>query len=267
MIDLHAHILPGLDDGPARMEEAVAMCRIAADDGTMAIVATPHMFGEIHNVSRSEILEGVRELQTALEREGIGLVVKPGADVHAVPNLNKLLRDGEVMTIGDGGKYLLIELPHDVLPQGLAGLLFSIQVLGLIPIISHPERNLAAQANPFSLTEYVESGNLIQLTAGSLLGEFGEDARQCAETLLVSRLAHLIASDAHSAERRRPGLSHALARVRQLLSEDEAEEIFVHRPLKVLAGCYFAVPEPIRQIEKKRKFAWMGFRDGAKSAV
>ncbi|GAB4347679.1 MAG: tyrosine protein phosphatase [Candidatus Abyssubacteria bacterium] len=267
MIDLHAHILPGLDDGPAEMEEAVTMCRIAADDGTTAIVATPHMFGEIHNVGCSEIREGVTKLQTALAREAISLVVRPGADVHVVPGLDRLLRDGRVMTLGDGGKYLLLELPTDVMPEGLPELLFAIQLLGITPIIAHPERNLAIQANPFLLVDYVESGNLIQLTAGSLLGEFGRDARQCAEALLMSRMAHLIASDAHSAYRRRPGLSKALARARELSSAEEVEEIFVHRPLKVLGGQYFTVPEPIRQLEKRSMFQRMGFRSRVKSAA
>jgi len=257
VIDLHTHILPGLDDGPADMEEAVAMCRQAISDGTTAVVASPHMFNGMFDVGREDILDGVNRLRKRLEVESLSLAVSPGADVHAVPNLDKLLRDGLAMTIGDGGKYIMTELPQDTLPPGLSQLLFSLQLAGITPIISHPERNMEVQANPFLMTDIVEAGNLIQLTAASVTGDFGEPPRECARALITARLAHLVASDAHSPDRRPPGLSRALAVVRKLLPTEEVKEMFFHRPRQVLAGEYIDLPEWAGpELQEKKRFAW-----------
>lgn len=257
MIDLHVHILPGLDDGPADMGRALAMCRLAADDGTTTVIASPHMFNGMYDVARGDILEGVSSLKEFLEIEEIQLNVLPGADVHAVPNLDALVREGYVMTIGDGGKYLIAELPQDILPQGLLQLFFSVQLLGITPIISHPERNLEIQSNPMLLAEIVEAGNLVQLTAASVTGEFGEAAQKCAHALLGARLAHVVASDAHSCDRRRPGLSRAFAVVKELLPVEDAEEIFLRRPEEILSGEYIDLPEPETPAPaKKKRFSW-----------
>jgi protein-tyrosine phosphatase len=257
IIDLHTHILPGLDDGPSGIEEALEMCRLAADDCTAAVVASPHMFNGMFDVARGDILNGVSRLQGRLDAEGISLRIVPGADVHAVPDLARRVRGGYAMTIGDLGKYLIIELPQDVLPQGLSQLLFSIQLMGVTPIISHPERNMEVQADPLMMTGFVKAGSLVQLTAASITGDFGEVAQECARALITSRLAHVVASDAHSIDRRPPGLSRALAVVRELLPCDEAEEMFVDRPLRILAGEYVDLPESREPpSEKKKRFSW-----------
>jgi protein-tyrosine phosphatase len=257
VIDLHVHILPDLDDGPTDMGRALAMCRLAADDGTTTVVASPHMFNGMYDVARGDILKAVNCLREFLEIEEIDLEVLPGADVHAVPNLDTLVREGYAMTVGDRGKYMVTELPQDILPQGLLQLFFSIQLLGITPIISHPERNLEIQSNPMLLTEMVEAGTLVQLTAASITGEFGDAARKCAHALLEARLAHVVASDAHSCDRRLPGLSRAFAVAKELLPVEDAEEIFLHRPKKILSGEYIDLPEPVRPASaKKRRFSW-----------
>lgn len=245
MIDLHIHILPGLDDGPPDTEQALAMCRLAVADGTTAVVASPHMFNGMHDVARGDILAGVARLEGLLKAEEIALDVMPGADVHVAPDLGALVKGGYVMTIGDGGKYLMTELPQDIVPRGLSHLLFSIQLLGITPVISHPERNLEIQADPMLLAELVRAGNLVQVTAASVTGDFGEPAQKCAHALLKARMAHVVASDAHSCNRRRPGLSRAFAAVKELLSADEAEDIFIHRPMRIISGEYIDLPEPI----------------------
>ncbi len=259
MIDLHTHILPGLDDGPSDVEEALEMCRLAVADGVTTVVASPHMFNGMYDVARGDVLDGVSRLQGRLDAEGIPLRIVPGADVHAAPNLDTLVKEGYAMTIGDGGKYLMTELPQDVLPEGLSSLLFSIQLLGITPVISHPERNLEIQSDPMLLADLVEAGSLVQLTAASVTGGFGEPVRNCAHTLLEARLAHVVASDAHSPVRRRPGLSRAFAAVKELLSIEEAEDIFIHRPIRILAGEYVDFPESKKPpFEKKKRFSWKG---------
>lgn len=258
MVDLHAHILPGLDDGPTDMTEAVAMCRLAAEDGTTTMVATPHMLGGLYTVTREAVLRGVQRLRKRLGAEGVPLKVEPGADVHLEPDVCELLQRGRLVTVGDRGRYLMLELPQAVIPDRLSELRFSMQVAGLTPIISHPERNFEVQANPDVMRPFVESGTILQLTAASVVGDLGRRAERCAHQLLRARLAHVVASDAHSLRNRPPGLSRARAVVERVLSADEADEMFDRRPERILAGEYLDVPEPVtlRLSRRERWFSW-----------
>jgi len=245
MIDLHSHILPGLDDGAQSIDESLEMAHMAARDGTTVLVATPHQFDGIYNVPRAAILEGVRALQKRLNEERIDLRILPGADVHVEPDLSQRLRNGEALALADGDRYLLVEFPSDVVPRALLDVLFDLRAYGLTPIITHPERNFEVQEGPGLMREFIESGSLAQLTAGGVTGRFGERAEQCAHELLRRRLAHLVASDAHSPRHRRPGLSEARETVAELLGDGDAQEIFVHRPEKVLSGETIDVPVPL----------------------
>lgn len=250
MVDLHAHILPGLDDGARDVGEAVAMARIAAEDGVTAMVATPHM-GGIYATKREDILRGVQALQAALEEEGVALSLLPGADVRIDYDLPEKVREGEVVTVADRGKYLLVEWSHDVIAPGMEDLVFRLRLAGVTPILTHPERHGAVQAQPEMLAPLVRAGCLTQLTASSLLGGFGRSAQRCAKTLLKGRLAHLVASDAHSAWGRRPGLSEARRQVEAMLGREEAAEMFDARPALVVAGELVSVPDPLEK-------AWAG---------
>ena len=258
MIDLHAHILPGLDDGPPDMETALAMCRIAVEQETTLVVATPHMLDGTYDVSREQVLDGVRALQAELDERRIALKIAPGADVRIAVDLSDQLRHGTVMTVADGGKYVMVELPQDVLPQRLSECFFSVQLLGLTPIISHPERNYEVQNHPELLNALAESGNVIQITAASLLGRFGEAAAKCAHELLARRLAHVVASDAHSPDRRPPGLAEARRAVEDVLPSAEIEEVFVRRPQRIVEGQYVELPEPCEGAAARRRrwFPW-----------
>jgi protein-tyrosine phosphatase len=258
MIDLHAHILPGLDDGAADWDEAVRMCRLAVADGITAVAATAHMCRGMFDVTRRQILEGVSALRTRLADEGIPLAVESGAEVHIETDLCDRLREGSLVTVADRGRHLLIELPRQVLPLGLPEFLFSVRRAGVTPIIAHPELNLEIQDDPGKAAELARGGNLMHVTSPSVTGNAGKRAEQCAHELLTRRLAHLVASDAHSPRSRRPELSRARAVVEELLSGDEAEEVFVRRPQRILAGETVDLPETVDSRAKKRKkwFSW-----------
>lgn len=258
MIDLHAHILPGLDDGAADWDEALRMCRLALEDNTTLVVATAHMFRGMFDVTRSQILESVSCLRQRLHKEGIPLAVEPGAEVHIEMDLGGELRGGRLMTVADRGKYLLVELPQHVLPHGLSEFLFSLQLAGVTPIIAHPEKNLELQRDATLAVEFAKAGNLLQVTAASVTGEAGERAEVCAHELLQRRLAHLVASDAHSSESRRPGLTRARSVLEQLLPSEEIKGIFERRPERILAGEYVDLPEVADGTPGKRKgwFTW-----------
>lgn len=259
MIDLHIHILPGLDDGPSDMTEAIDMSRLAVEDGVDTVVATPHMFDGKFEVSRNSILEGVEVLRESLDKGNIPLTVVPGADVHIERNLCRLLRNGRVVTVGDHDKYIILEMPSDVLPHGLPQFLFSVQLLGITPILSHPERNFEVQDNPEVMTQFVQAGNLVQLTAASIVGDFGKRPKKCAHELLKKRLAHVVASDAHSLNKRPPGLSRARAVVEALLSREEAEKMFIRRPGMILAGEAVKLPD-VAAPPKSRRRGWLPWK-------
>lgn len=245
MIDIHCHILPGLDDGPATLEKSVEMCRIATSDGIRAIVATPHMLNGMYAVSAEQVLAGVEVLNSVLASEGLALQVLPGADVHVDKDLPRYLSEKKILTLADKGKHLMVELPQDVLPAEIADLLFQIQLKGATPIVSHPERNVEVQRNPEILCGLVERGALLQVTAGSLTGAFGSKAEACGLALLRRGMAHLVATDAHNAGRRPPRLSEARRVVERELGPDEARAVFEERPARLLAGAYVEPPEPL----------------------
>ena len=236
MIDLHAHILPGLDDGPEEMEESIAICRGALEDGIHTIVATPHMFNGIYRVSRRDVFEGVEKLGTRLAREGIPLRILPGAETYITTDLPELLEKGEALTLGNGGKYLLLELPVNILPPGLDRFVFSLRLQGYTAIIAHPERNYAVQSDPESLRGIVEGGHLLQVTTFSLTGDFGEEACECALRLLKSGMCHLVASDCHSRDQRPSLLAAAGEVIRDVAGPAEEERILHHNPAAVLGG-------------------------------
>jgi protein-tyrosine phosphatase len=262
VIDLHMHLLPGLDDGPSGMEEALAMCRLARARGMTAIAATPHMFNGLFEVSREDILRGTAALRRRLAEERIDLEVVPGADTHLHPDLIRFIEDGRVMTLCDGGRYLLLELPSGVVPHGLERFLFSIRLAGVTPIITHPERNLEIQAAPERMEKTVSCGALLQVTAGSFTGAFGARAQRCAFKLMESGMAHLAASDAHSPVRRPPGLEEARRIVERFAGPAEADEIFLRRPAAIIAGDTVDVPAPggKKRIGFFRKLRMRGFR-------
>jgi protein-tyrosine phosphatase len=245
VVDLHAHILPGLDDGPTCAAEALALCRLAAEDGATVMVATPHMNDGVYHVCPEDVFRGMRELQAQLDAGGLPLKILPGADVRADGDLADRVRGGELLTVAGGGKYLMVELSPDVIPPRLAEAFFELQLMGVTPIITHPERNVGIQERPGSLDAIVRAGNLVQVTAASLTGGFGERALHCANALLERRLVHLVASDAHSAERRPPGLSRARATVAAAVGEAEAAQIFDLRPRQIIAGEPVEAPEPL----------------------
>jgi protein-tyrosine phosphatase len=245
VIDLHCHILPGLDDGPSTIEEALDMCRIAVEDGIQAIVATPHMLNGMFLVDRGDVLQGVGAMSRALSEASIPLQILPGADVHLDQSVPGCLERGELITVADRGRHLLLEFPQDIVPEGTGELLFQVQLKGITPIITHPERNIAIQQNPAILNDLVRTGSLTQITAGSLTGIFGARVRRCTLRLLRSGTAHLVSTDAHNTGRRSPRLSEAREAVEKELGREEAERIFVERPTKILQGTHVEVPEPL----------------------
>jgi protein-tyrosine phosphatase len=276
MIDLHAHILPRLDDGAESLEESVEMCRISYGDGVRTIVATPHILPGVYKNRRSTILAKTREINEAIAKCGLrnaelGLqtphansehpssnhsdlrthhselpfVILPGADVHFSPNLLQLCRNGEIVTVNDGGQCLMVEFDFMGLPYQGEEVLFQLISRGIIPVITHPERNFEIARSPKRYYEMVKMGCLGQVTAMSLTGEFGSEVKRVAERLLAHRLIHLIASDAHSVHERPPLLSPAVREAEKLVGREEAQKMVTEYPRALLEGRRPNVPKPL----------------------
>ncbi|MFN2468049.1 MAG: tyrosine-protein phosphatase [Gaiellaceae bacterium] len=208
MIDLHSHVLHGLDDGARNLDESIEMARAAFADGIEVLAATPHVRDD-YPTSPGEMEAAVSELRSALEQAGVPLDVRGGAEV-AIDHLGRLEPD-EVRRFGLGGNpaYLLIECPYYGWPLDLPDRLFRLRLAGVTPVFAHPERNAEVQADPRRLAPLVESGTLVQVTAASLDGRLGRAARETGLRLVELELAHLLASDAHHPELRSIGMSAA----------------------------------------------------------
>jgi protein-tyrosine phosphatase len=208
LIDLHSHILPGVDDGARTMDEAVEIARAALGDGIDAIAATPHVRDD-YPTSPEAMEERVVEVRVALAEAGVALELLTGGEV-AIDRLDRLEPD-DLRRFGLGGNpsYLLVEFPYFGWPLDLADRLFRLQLVGITPVLGHPERNADVQSSPKRLERIVESGTLIQLTAASLDGRLGRQPRETGLQLVELGLAHLIASDAHHPGIRTVGMAAA----------------------------------------------------------
>jgi protein-tyrosine phosphatase len=267
MIDLHSHILFGIDDGPKAIEESIQMCRIGYQDGIRTIVATPHIQPGIYQNNRSIILTKLQQLNNALMKFGVqssefvvknsdsmtqqlndpmtGFKLLPGADVHFSSDVLQRYEEGEIVTVNDQGRYLMVEFAFQGIPYQAEEVLFKLLTKGITPIISHPERNMEIAQRPKRYYEMIRMGCLGQVTAMSLTGDFGSGVRRIAEKLLSKRLIHMIASDAHSADGRPPILSAAVKAAEKIVGKEEAQKMVTEYPQAVIDGRRPNVPEPL----------------------
>jgi protein-tyrosine phosphatase len=234
--DVHCHCLPGLDDGPADLAAALDLCRALVADGVTTAVATPHQLGRYRNPAAT-VRAAVEGLTAALAEAEVPLAVLPGADVRVDDQLLDLLAAGEVLTVGDAGTHLLLELPHDVFidPRHVID---ALAAAGVTAVVTHPERHPAVIRRPELVLPWVERGALLQVTAGSLCGDFGRQARAAAWRLVDDGLAGLVAGDAHDAARRPPRMSAAIELVEERAGAAVARRLCLEVPMAVcgLAG-------------------------------
>jgi len=236
MIDLHAHILPGLDDGPASLDESLAMCEIAANDGIHAIVATPHTGNGVYNNHKDSIISSLSILQNEIEKAQLPIVLYPGTDVHANVDIIDMLDEGRAMTVNDNGRYVMIEIPDQTVPPNFEEWLFGMRLKGITPILTHPERNVAIRSDIDLLAKIVNMGVLVQVTAMGITGHFGDAAERASREMLDRGLVHVIATDAHSSNGRPPVLSAARDAAASLVGEEEAWRLVQTNPRSILEG-------------------------------
>ena len=233
MIDLHSHILPGIDDGARTLDISLEMARQAVADGTRVMACTPHIYPGLY-MNDSAGIEGHRaNLQQALDENQIALQLVVGADAHLVPELLDGLQTGRVPTL-HGSRYFLLEPSHHVAPPHFEETVFQIMSAGFIPVVTHPERLVWIEDHYPTFVALAHRGAWMQLTAGAVLGKFGKRARYWSERFLADGLVHIIASDAHTTSMRNPRLSEAVDKLESAVGKTEAWRMVRERPQAIL---------------------------------
>ena len=253
MIDIHSHILPGLDDGPATLEECVVMVRLAVETGTTDIVASPHASLEFQ-YDPAVVDEKIAELAAAC---GPVPRIYRGCDFHLTyDNIQDALARPATYTI-NRRCYLLVEFSELLIAKSSDEIFARMREAGIVPVITHPERNWLLQQRVGQLEAWVAAGCCLQVTAQSLLGRFGREARDCAWQLLRRNLAHFVASDAHDPQDRTPRLDLAYQQIARKLGEAHAERVLVGNPRAALEGRFLEWgPEPETRIRRKWYQFW-----------
>lgn len=198
MIDIHCHILPGVDDGAQNEEASIAMAKAAVAQGIQTIIATPHHQNGVYTNTKTSILENVQALNNLLQEEGISLTILPGQENRLFGEMVGDLQSGELLTLTNETNYLFVEFPSESVPRYAKQMLFDLQVAGVKPIIVHPERNREIIEHPSILFGFVQRGVLTQVTAASVVGKFGKNIQKFTHQLMEANLTHFIASDAHN---------------------------------------------------------------------
>src|SRR5215471_8834171 len=251
MVDLHCHILSGMDDGAKSFEESVAMAEMAIADGITHVVATPHASPEFR-FDYARVSRETEKLQSAL---GSRLKLATGCDFHLSPENIAALKKSPSLFCIHQKEYLLVELNEFAIPPGLDQTLYQIQLAGLRPIITHPERNGILRSQPERLEKWIRNGCYGQVTGGSLTGAFGSNVREKSVEWVGRGLVHFIASDAHNTTSRPHKLQPAYEAVEKEFGRAKAEALLVENPRAALEGRGLPhVPEIAGEPRKRKRF-------------
>ena len=245
LLDMHSHMLPGLDDGASNWKQSLIMASMAVEDGIEGVVCTPHwVLGRYEN-TRSVILSALEKLKKKLADHEIPLKVYPGAELHLDVSIPQGIRAGDLLTINDTGCFALIELPEELLPQNLEEFFWDLHTQKITPIISHPERNAVLLQDPMRLYQWVQMGVLTQLTAASLLGLFGRKVQKFSALLVEHNLIHILATDAHGLNVRTPILSEGYKVIEGMKGKETAFQMVCETPKRIIQGEPVSPDEPI----------------------
>lgn len=224
MIDLHSHILPGLDDGSKNIEETIEMARISVSEGINKIVATPHHRKPRYLTKKEDVLGKTIYINSILKQKNIDLKIYTGMEIRMSRDIPEKLRNDELLSLNES-KYILIELPFKEELDYTEDVLHEIKILGYIPVIAHPERYQVVMNDPNYVKKLIEDGCLIQINSNSLTGQFGTECKQVAEILVKHRMVHLVSTDSHSSRNRSPRVKYGIERMKKISDENYVESI------------------------------------------
>ncbi len=256
MIDIHHHLLWGLDDGASSVETSIAMARIAEEDGITHVVCSPHA-NDRYAYEPHVISEKINTLQRLLDREEIAIKLGQGCDFHmSYENIQEAKVDPAKYSINGLG-YLLVEIPDYGVSRSLTEIFYQLQLRGLTPILTHPERNPTLQGDPERMEDWLRGGVLVQITAGSVVGRMGKHAERMAHDLLSKRWVHFLATDAHNTTSRPPRMQQAFDLVAEKYGPDYAHLLCTSNPLAAFMGKPLGPqPEPLHLYDNLEKKSW-----------
>lgn len=237
MIDIHTHILPGLDDGARDLEDALAMAQIAVESGVHTMAATSHanVGGFFREYSVQHYMEKLDFFRNALRREGIPLTVLSGMEIFTTEEVPDLIRAGELISLNES-PYFLMEFPFRIEQEEMNRLIDRVMENDVIPVIAHPERYECVQESARDLFYWMEEGCLVQINRGSVFGKFGRRAKQCVDRLLDRRMVTCIASDAHKPYERTTFMADIKEYMERIYSPEYSRELLYENPLRILEG-------------------------------
>lgn len=235
MIDLHCHFLPGVDDGPETIAQALALARASVAQGIRAAVVTPHIHPGRYAADLATLEQAFAAFSARLVSENIPLEVRLGSELRLSTEAIDLLTAGRVPFLGEAGGYrvVLLEFPHETIPAGSLELVRHLISKKIRPLIAHPERNKTVMHNPEAIRPFVDAGAWLQLTAAAIIGQFGKASQRTAHYLLAEELAWLVATDAHNLEHRPPRLAEARSTLNGLVGDTMARRLVSERPARI----------------------------------
>ena len=253
MIDLHSHLLPGIDDGAKDWEESLEMARQAVADGTTEIQITHHVLDNSQYRLEAEILEKYMEMKRLLQSKRLKLNLHLACEIYYQPDMELT---HQISTFNNNGRYFLVEFPMQGIPRGVDDVFFQMILDGKTPVIAHPERNVGFLRNPNRVYEFVQRGALFQMNAGSLSGKYGDGVAGLAMALMNSRLIHFFGSDGHNTRSRKVCMGEDYKMVRDMWGDRTAHRLFYENPRLALAGKEVKIPEPlpVEAVKKKKSF-------------
>ena len=254
MIDMHCHILPGIDDGASDLEEALEMARIAESEGIKKIVNTSHFHPEFKYTMGEELVEAINSFNVALKANKIDLEVLIGNEIYYTDEIIEELHNLNFHTLNNS-KYLLIEFSPMNVPKNLADVVYEVKLKGYIPVLAHVERYNNIIENPNIIYDCIKEGAIIQVNASSILGKHGKEIKKVSDILLDNNMIHIVASDAHGSERRRPQLREAYEFVKNKYSEETADNLFKNNQSLNIENKDIIIPRASMYEEKRGLFS------------
>jgi protein-tyrosine phosphatase len=253
MIDLHCHLLPGIDDGSKDMETSLKLAQEAVENGITHALLTPHHMNGVYINHKSDIIRLTEEFQKAITDTGIELTVFPGQEVRINGDLLQALDDDDILFADDGNRYLMLEFPDDDVPTYTNDMIYQLQMRGIVPIIVHPERNTKIIKHPEIISQLLEKGCLSQITASSYVGTFGEKVETFSRQLISTGQAYVFASDTHDLPGRKYEMNEAFKKMKSEFGQGLAEEF--KENAKFIINGDIVVPHAVQstQTVKKRK--------------
>lgn len=255
MLDMHAHILPGVDDGPETVAESLALLEKAESEGITDIIATSHAYSPHYDVPKQQVLQGLEQLKAEMQKEKLNLQLHTGQEIRIHDKVVERIESGEALTLANS-KYVLIELPSSGIPAYTVSVIQGMLNLNKVPIIAHPERNRAIAEKPSRLGRLITHGALAQITSGSLVGHFGKNVQRLSMQLVEANLVHAYGTDVHNLETRPAFFEEGLDQLDKHGHHDFAD-ILLENNARILTNEDFILLEP-QAIEKKKWWQFIG---------